>query len=80
METGGDADDLTSRGQHQHFLWCTLNKSPGTMHGPFVAMVTGGFFVFFFPEPCRRNNLGEMLAAGAENVALMNPHQKHSGS
>lgn len=45
METGGDAYDSTSHKQHQHFLWCTLNKSCGTMRArSFVAMVIEGFF------------------------------------
>lgn len=81
METGGDAYDSTSHKQHQHFLWCTLNKSYGTMRArSFVAMVIEGFFfpVASWTLPTRGTSLGETIAAGAENVELMNSHQKHS--
>lgn len=37
--------------EHQHFLWCTLNKGYETMHAQsFVAMVIEGIiylFIFF---------------------------------
>lgn len=83
METGGDAYDSISHRQHQHFLWCTLNKSYGTMRArSFVAMVIEGFFfsVVSWTLPTRGTSLGETIAAGAENVELMNSHQEHSGS
>lgn len=52
METGVDAYDSISHRQHQHFLWCTLNKSYGTMRARlFVAMVIEGFFFLLRVEP-----------------------------